>query len=103
MADKDVQVSVSSSGAVSVDKQTVEVKKNVDQVKWNVTVDGLQSLTLTRKDTGEVLASCSPGNGSNSCSAKSKTFGSEGTIAYNVIVTVNGATHELDPDIIVKP
>lgn len=101
MADKDVQVSLSGS-TVSVDKQIVEVKKNVDQVKWNISTPGLETLTIQRKDNNEVLASCSA-NGNDSCSAKSKTFSEEGTIAYNVIVTANGETNVLDPDIIIKP
>ncbi|HEY0143225.1 MAG TPA: hypothetical protein VGF48_20195 [Thermoanaerobaculia bacterium] len=103
MADKDVQVSVSGSGVVSVDKQVVEVKKGMDQVKWNITATGLESLTLTRKDNGEVLASCTPGNGNSSCSCKSKTFETEGTISYMVTVRVSGTDHELDPDIVIKP
>jgi hypothetical protein len=103
MADKDVQVSVSSSGVVSVDKPVIELKKGLDQAKWNVTVAGLDSLTLTRKDNGAVLASCTPGNGTNSCSAKSHTFETEGTISYMVTVRVNGTDHELDPDIVIKP
>lgn len=103
MAEKDIQVSVSGSGVVSVDQPSVELKKNVDQAKWNVSVAGLEKLTLTRKDNGEVLASCTPGNGNNACSAKSKTFSTDGTIQYMVTVRVNGADHELDPDLVVKP
>lgn len=103
MADKDVQVSVSGSGVVSVDKPVIELKKGVDQAKWNVEVAGLDSLTIKRKDNGAVLATCTPGNGNDACSAKSHTFDAEGTISYMVIVRVNGTDHDLDPDIIVKP
>lgn len=102
MAEKNIQVTVSGS-AVSVDQPSVELQKNVDQARWSVTVDGLDKLTLTRKDNGEVLASCEPGNGSNSCFAKSKTFSTDGKIEYMVTVRVNGTDRELDPDLIIKP
>ena len=103
MADKDITVSVSSSGVVSVDKPVVELKKGLDQAKWTATAAGLESLTITNKDGGAVIASCSVNGSSGTCSCKSRTFDTEGTISYMVTVRVNGADHELDPELVIKP
>jgi hypothetical protein len=103
MADKDIKVSVSSSGVVSVDRPTVELKKGLDQAKWNVSVTGLESMTITNKDGGAVIASSNANGNSQACSCKSKTFDAVGTVSYMVTVRVKGVDYELDPDLIIKP
>ncbi|MEA2489370.1 MAG: hypothetical protein QOH21_1162 [Acidobacteriota bacterium] len=103
MADKDINVSVSSSGVVSVDRPSVELKKGLDQAKWNVSVTGLEKMTITNKADGAVIASCSGNGSSQACSCKSKTFDAVGTVSYMVTVRVSGVDHELDPDLIIKP
>jgi hypothetical protein len=103
MADKDIQVSVSSSGVVSVNPTSMELKKGLDQAKWTISATGLESLTITNKADGAVIASNTVNGGSGSCSCKSKTFETVGTIQYMVTVRVNGSDHELDPDLVIKP
>lgn len=103
MADKNIQVSMSASGVVSVDQPVVELKKGIDQAKWNVSVSGLESMMITNKDDGVVIASCTVNGSSGSASCKSKTFEQTGTIQYMVTVSANGATYELDPDLVIKP
>lgn len=102
MADKDIQVSV-SDGVVSVNHPSVELKKNVDQARWSVTTPGLNSLTITNKADGSVIASSDVNGSSGSCSCKSKTFAQEGTVSYLVTVRINNQNHELDPDLIIRP
>jgi hypothetical protein len=102
MPEKDIQVFV-SGGAVSVNHPTVELQKNVDMARWTVTTPGLNSLTITNKADGSVIASCDVNGSSGSCTARSRTFDKEGTISYLVTVRVNGAALELDPDLIIRP
>jgi hypothetical protein len=101
MSDKDVTVTVSSS-SISVNPETVRLKKGMDQAKWNCDNTQVTSLSIEWKDGSYTVPCSRQGNGTWQC--KSKKFDQTGTFPYKVTASVNGGTPiVLDPEVIVDP
>jgi hypothetical protein len=97
--DKDVTITVGTN--ITVNPDPVEVKKGLEQVKWNCQNTNVTSLTVALKDGSYNVPCTRKNDGTWEC--KSKKFETDGTYAYGVTAVVDGVTKYLDPEIIVRP